>query len=416
MAAATKPGKANPSDTVNMGFIGVAGRGSHLLDLFLAFDDVNVAAVCDVYEPHRQRAVEMTKGTATPYHDFRDVLARDDIDAVVVATPPHWHALITVMACEAGKDVYCEKPMCLSPVEGRAMINAARRNHRITQVGTQIHATENYTRVVELVRSGIVGEISCVRSQLNLNEAPGGNLGGLSQITAPPADLDWDLWLGPLEEMPFNPAMFKNGLHRYWAELVGSWLHEMGPHIMDLPMWALQPGHPKKVSAMGGKFATHDDSTIPDTLDVHFDYGDYIVTWSNMCANSHGLAYHRDQGLKRRLGTSFHGTDGTILADYGWHQVVSEADRMDESAMPAKTLPRSPGHGREFLNCIKSRELPSCDVESHYPLHVALNLGNLSYKLGRPIEWDAETETVVGDREANEMMQPNYRGSWKLPV
>ncbi len=412
--AAASTGKATPSEKIVLGFVGVAGRGTYLMERFGRQPDVEIGAVCDVYQTHLDAAVARTNGKAKAYRDFRDLVEQKDLDAVVVATPPHWHALVTIAACDAGKDVYCEKPMCLKPVEGRAIVNAARRNGRITQVGTQIHAEENYRRVVEIVRSGILGPLSAVRTQINLNEAPDGI--GRPADCPPPDGLDWNMWLGPAPEKPFNPARFEDGKHRYFADYVGSWLHEIGPHVVDLFYWACEPGPPKAVTAMGGKFATNDISTIPDTMEVLYEYPEYIMTWTNMCANSHGLALHRGEGMARRLGVTFHGVNGTLLADYGWHELVSEGDRLKDVALPDPWLPSSPGHEREFLDCIKSRERPSCDVENHYPLHVALNLGNLAYQLGRRIEWDAEREEVKGDREANELLKPNYRAPWTLPL
>ncbi|HOJ33982.1 MAG TPA: Gfo/Idh/MocA family oxidoreductase [Candidatus Hydrogenedentes bacterium] len=414
IAGKAPTGKATPSETVVLGIIGCAGRGKALMSWFKTCPDVRFAAVCDVYKPHREEAVELLDGKADAYEDFRSVLDRKDIDAVIVATPPHWHPLMTILACEAGKDVYCEKPMCSTPIEGRAMIKAARANNRVTQVGTQIHANENYHRVVELVRSGMLGKISTVRTVLNLNEAPNGI--GFEPDVDPPADLNWDLWLGPLQPLPFNWARFKNGQHRYFAEIVGSWLSEMGPHILDLPVWALDMKAPKSASAVGGKFVINDMSTIPDTLEAVFEYDGFIMTWSNMCGNSHGLAVNRGKGITRRLSIGFHGVNGTLLADYDWHEIISEGDRLAQIPDVPKTLPRSEGHGREFLDCVKSRQRCSCDVEYHYNVHLPINLGGLSYKLGRKIYWDDAACEVIGDKEANEMLQPHYRRPWTLPV
>ena len=406
--------RVSPGEKIVLGFVGVAGRGGALMDEFARHKDVEIAAVCDVYQPTLDAAVERSGGKAKPYRDFRKVLDRGDIDAVVIATPPHWHALITVLACEAGKDVYCEKPMCLKPAEGRAMVRAARRCRRVTQVGTQIHAGENYHRVVEIVRSGVLGKLSVVRTVLSLNEAPDGI--GRMPNSRPPRGLDWDMWLGPAPKVPFNEARFFKGCHRYFNDYVGSWLNEMGAHIIDLPYWALELGPPETVSAVGGKFATTDMSEIPDTMEVLYEFPEFVMTWSNMCANSHGLTFQRDLGIHRRLGISFHGFNGTLTADYGSYQLISEGDRLKDVTLPDPWLPRSPGHDREFLDCMRSRELPSCDIEKHYPLHVAMNLGNIALKVGRKIRWDARKEVIVGDREANDLLEVNYRRPWSLPT
>jgi predicted dehydrogenase len=418
---------APPSEKVRMGLIGCAGRGQYVMSRFLYYDDVEFVAVADVYDEHRAAAIDITDGAAEGYGDFRDLLDRDDIDAVVVATPPHWHPLATIMACEAGMDVYCEKPMCLTPAEGASMVKAARANGRVTQVGTQVHATDNYRRVVEVVRSGILGPISRVHTQLHLNKMPGGI--GQTENEEPPAGMNWDMWCGPKPRVPFNWNLFRNGHHRFFETFIGSWLHEMGPHIVDLPVWALELPPPRRVTAMGGKYVLDDMSTIPDTMQVAWDYGDMLMVWSNMCANSHGMGMHRedpdnpfangaipyDPGA-RRLGVAFHGARGTLLAGYDWHELYSEGKRLEDAELPEPYLPVSPGHDREFLDCIKSRELPSCDVEKHYPLAVTLNLGQIAFDAGATLEYDADKRAITNNATAHAMLTPEYRDPWKLPV
>lgn len=413
-ASTAGEGKKNPSETIVVGVIGCGGRGMAIMNGFLDNDDVRVAAVCDVYEPHRARGLELAGEGAQGYADWRDLLEHPELDVAVVTTPPHWHPLQTVAACDAGLDVYVEKPIARKPQESRAMLDAARRNNRVTQVGTQIHANENYHRVAEIVQSGVLGHVTAVRNVLSMNETPDGI--GQPDFEDPPDNLDWNMWLGPLPEMRFNWAKFNNGLHRYFAELIDSWLHEMGPHIVDLPYWALDLGAPKEISAVGGKFAVDDISTVPDTMEVVYQYDDKIMTWSNMCANSHGLFNHTGEGIQRRLGISFHGSDATLIADYGSYDVISENERVDESDLPEPYLERSPGHIREFLDAVKTREQPSCSLEYHYNIALALNLGNIAFKAGRKIEWDADNETIVGDTEAQELAQANYRDPWQLPV
>jgi len=413
--ATAAPGRATANEKITLGFVGVAGRGTHLLkDRFLRHGDVEVAAVCDVYEPHRDAAVALTGGKAKAYKDFRALLDRNDLDAIVCATPPHWHPLVTIMACEAGKDVYCEKPMCFTPAEGQAMVKAARANHRITQVGTQIHATENYHHVVDIVRSGILGKISKIHCVLALNEAPNGI--GKQPNAEPPANLDWDLWCGPAPLIPYNETVFSGGRHRYVKALIGSWIHEMGPHIVDLPIWAMNAPQPKSVVAMGGKYATDDISTIPDTFGVLWDYGDFMLEWTNLCASSHGLQFHGGKGITRRLGTSFHGTNATLTADYSTMEIIAEGERLAGTDIPPRKERDWPEHDREFLDCVKSRALPSCDVGYHYNVHVALNLGNIAFDAGRMLNWDAEAGAFVGDAATQALAMPNYRAPWALPV
>ncbi len=416
--ATAAPSKAtrrvSASEKIVLGFVGVAGRGGGHLDWFGRHPDVAIGAICDVYQPHLESAIAKTGGKAKGYHDFRKLLEQKDLDAVVIATPPHWHPLVAIAACQAGKDVYCEKPMCRLPAEGRAMVRAVRATHRVTQVGTQIHAGENYRRVVEIVRSGMLGKITAARVICTMNDFPRGL--GHPPDTEPPTGLDWEMWLGPAPKVPFNPMRFQDGLHRYFSDYVGSWLHELGPHIVDLPVWALGLGEPLAVSASGGKYAATDISTIPDTMDVLWEYPGLTMTWMQMSANSFNFGFGGPPDTGRRLGVLFHGTQGTLMVDYDSHQLIGEADRLKEVKLPSPSIAPSPGHEREFLDSVKSRQPPSCNFEAHLPLHTALNLGNVALKAGRKLHWDAAKGEVVGDREAQQLALPAYRSPWRLPA
>ncbi|HZT43974.1 MAG TPA: Gfo/Idh/MocA family oxidoreductase [Chthonomonadaceae bacterium] len=415
--AETKKGRVRgmgtaANDKIVLGFIGVAGRGYGHLDWFGQHPDVEIGAICDVHQPHLDHAVAKTDGKAKGYHDFRKLLENKEVDAVVIATPPHWHALITLAALEAGKDVYCEKPMCRYPNEGRAMVEAAKRYKRVTQVGTQIHATENYHKCVDVVRSGTLGQITAVRNLCTMNDNSEGL--GNPPDSDPPPGLDWDFWLGPAPKVPFNIGRFRDGMHRYFKDYVDSWLHELGPHIVDLPFWALELGQPKAVSASGGRFATTSIADVPDTLDVVWEYPTMNVTWTMMQANSFNFGVG-EPGPGRRLGILFHGKQGTLIANYGLCQVLGEDGKVVEGQTYLVSVPPSPGHEREFLNAIKSREECSCSFEKHLPMHTALNLAHISLRLGRKLHWDAEKWEVTGDREATQQLTPPYRAPWKLP-
>lgn len=419
MLAQAQPGRATANEKLVLGFVGVAGRGTHLMDVFLHHKDVECGAVCDVYRPHveaaAKKAQELKGRTPNTYHDFRDLLEQADIDAVVCATPPHWHPLVSIFACEAGKDIYCEKPMCFTPAESEAMIQAARANHRVTQIGTQIHAGETYHHVVEMVRSGMLGKITRVHCVLAMNNAPDGI--GNEADSAPPEGLDWDLWCGPAQLFPFNNTIFTGGRHRYKKELIGSWLHEMGPHIVDLPVWAMNLGEPKTVVAQGGRFAMNDISTIPDTMDVVWDYGGFLMSWSNQCASSFGLEFNLGgKGVTSRLGITFQGTNATLWSTYDTWGVYVEGERIREEDLPPAPEKTWAEHEREFLDSIKSRALCSCDVAYHQKVHTALNLGHVALETGRKITWDSESRTIAGDADANALIAPKYRAPWRLPA
>lgn len=282
VSARAQEKSVSPINRITLGFIGVGGRGLALIDNFKSQPDVDIAAVCDVYEPAIQAAIGKTDGKAQGYADFRKVLERKDIDAVVIATPPHWHPIISIMACQAGKDVFCEKPISLHPTEARAMLKAAKVNKRVTQVGTQIHSYSNFRRAVEVVQSGMLGKISHVRVICTMNQYPEGC--GKSANGNPPSGLDWDMWLGPAPQALYNDARFKN--NRFFRDYMGSLIHDFGPHIMDLPFWALNPGEPKSITGMSGKFVADDIGEIPDTQDIVWNFGDFTMSWMHSrCSN-----------------------------------------------------------------------------------------------------------------------------------
>jgi predicted dehydrogenase len=232
--------------------------------------------------------------------------------------------------------------------------------------------------------------------------------------TAPPPGLDWEMWLGPAPKVPFNTGRFRDGMHRYFKDYVDSWLHELGPHIIDLPFWALDLGQPRAISASGGRFATTSIADVPDTFDVVWEFPDLIMTWTMMQASSFPFGVGSPGG-GRKLGIVFHGKDATLLANYDLCQVLDKQGKPVEGQSYPVATKRSPGHEREFLDCVKSREQPSCSFEAHLPMHVALNLAHTALRTGRKLHWDAEKFEVTGDREATAQLRPDYRAPWKLP-
>lgn len=404
---------APPSETVKLAFIGVAGRGMALMNDFLREPDVVITDICDVHQGHLDAAVQRSGGRARKYNDFRELLQRSSADAVVVATPPHWHPLISLAAMEAGKDVYCEKPMSLKVDEGLLMARAAEKYGRMTQVGTQIHSMDNFRRVVEIVRSGALGKISAVRTMVTLNEFPG-NLGDTPD-TPVPAGLDWEMWIGPLQNRPFNQALFDSGGHRYFRDCVGSWVNELGPHIMDLAFWAMDPGIPNAATAAGGRYALQDISTIPDTVEMLFEYPDFTMTFSHTAANGYNFGFGGAPDKGRRLAVFFHGTNGTLAADYGSHKLYLEGMKEEDFQRPEPSIPSSPGHQREFLDSVKSRQLPSCHFGYHLPLATAIAMGHAALFSGERIGWDAGRQRVMAGREGMREAMSDYRSPWKLP-
>jgi predicted dehydrogenase len=407
-------GKAPPSERIRLGVIGVNGMGRENLNNCAQHRDVVVAAVCDVSKARRDEVVAKYANTAKGYNDYRELLARKDIDAVIIATPPHWHTLMAVEAVEAGKDIFLQKPMTLYPDETLAVRNAVNQHKRISQIGTQIHAGSNYRRVVEWIRSGRLGPVSAVRTLNVMNQGPNGI--GRAQKQDPPEGLDWDLWLGPGPKRPFNSILFASSYHHssFW-DYSGGWTPGMAPHIIDLPIWALELGVPLVTSCSGGRFVINDDGDAPDTQEVLWQYPNLTMTWTMSLCNSFAFDFGRGKPA-RRLGIYFHALNGTLYADYGQHQIVPEGDYLKDTTPPPQSIPASPGHEREWLDGIKSRQEPSCGVNYHYKIDLAITLANLSLKLGRSVRFDPETERITGDKEAVRLARPVYREPWKFPA
>jgi predicted dehydrogenase len=407
-------GKPGANDRIGVGLIGAGLMGTANLNNCAKFDDVAVTGICDVWKSKRERLVERFRETAKPYHDYREMLQQDGIDGVIVATPPHWHALQAIHACEANKAVYVQKPMTIYPAEGLALKRAAEKHGVITQVGTQIHAGDNYRRVVEYVRSGNLGRVSVVRNFLAYNRGVEG-LGDVPD-SQPPEDLDWDLWLGPAPKRPYNEVLARSAA--YTAQFMaysGGMVPGMAPHICDLPYWALGLGFPTLTSCSGGRYVIEGIGDAPDTQEVLWQYPDLTMTWMGSAANSYGFDFQGKPGIRRRLGIYFHGVNGTLFSDYHTHHVVPEGDRMKDAETPEPSIPPSPGHEREWLDCIKSGRQPSCNVFYHYKLDVACTLANLALKLGRSIRFDPASEKIVGDDEAARLAVPEYRKPWAFP-
>jgi len=403
-----------PSDTVRMGFIGVGPRGGSLLRTLYARPEVYVTAICDVSQPKLAAAVKRCGGRPKAHTDFRRLLDQKDVDAVVIATPPHWHAIMAVRAAQAGKDFYIEKPMTLYVAESQAIVAAARRYGRITQVGTQIHAGANYRRVVEIVRSGVLGHVNVVRTFLTSSEGRRG--AGRSANAPPPSNLDWEMWVGPGPMRPYNPAITRGAGagHCWFMDYSGGWIPGMAPHIVDLPVWALDLPLPNHVSCAGGRFIINDCGDVPDVQEALFRYPDGVMTWMMDISNAYGFDSHGKGGPGRRLGIYFHGEHATLFANYGTCKIVPEAGPNAQLPLPGPSLPPTPGHDAEWLQCIRTRQQPSCNVAYHHRVNVPLCLANLAYKLGRSVEFDPEKETIVGDDEAARLLAPTYREPWTL--
>ena len=405
--AANAAALAAPSDRINMGFIGLGGMGTGRLKGFLRHPDVNVVALCDLDESHLAQAgkvVEDARQTKpATYADFRKLLESKEIDAVCIATPDHWHALPVVQACQAGKDVFVEKPLSYSIGEGRAMVKAARRYQRVTQMGNHIHNDlPNYRRAVELIQSGLVGKVQHV-SVWKTSEAKGL---GTPPDSAPPAGFDYETWLGPAPKRAYN----KNRSHfnyRYFWDYSGGMFIDFWCHITDVAYWALDLKAPKSVVATGRRELTDDNAETPNFMDLVYEYPGFNLAWT-LCPMA--PAGFEDRGI----GCVFQGSQGSLFVDYGSHKFFVKGKEVTDFPRPAKSIADSPGHLREFLDSVKSRKLTTCDVEYGHRLTKGGLLGNIAYRTGERIVWDDEREQIVGNSKANKLVTRKYRKPWKL--
>lgn len=398
---------AAPSDRIRVGFIGLGGQGTGRLNQFLKQPDVEAVAVCDLDTRHMDRAsglVEKAQGRKPDsIHDYRKLLARKDIDAVMIATPDHWHALPTVQACEAGKDVFIEKPLSFSIGEGRAMARAAARHKRVTQMGNHIHNDlPNYRRVVELVKSGSLGKINRVYCSLVSGEK---SLGSPADTT-PPAELDYDFWLGPAPKRAYNPNR-SHFTYRYFWDYSGGYFIDFWCHYTDVVYWALDLQAPKTVSAAGGRWLAQDNAETPDVLEVLYEYPGLVLTWTLHPKGRPGYDH---------MGSSviFEGTDATLVANYSRHEVWVKGRKDENFPKPPQSIPDSPGHIREFLDAIKSRATTTCNVEYGHRLTKGGLLGNIAFRSGQRIAWDDAKERITNSSAADKMVTRRYRKPWKL--
>ncbi|MCS6949793.1 MAG: Gfo/Idh/MocA family oxidoreductase [Armatimonadota bacterium] len=397
--------RVGANEKVVLGFIGTGSRGQHLMRVAMANPDVEIAAVCDVMEQRLAQAVKMTGDRATAYRDFRRLLERKDLDAVFIITPDHWHCIMTILACEAGKDVYVEKPLGHNIAEGRAAVNAAKRFGRIVQHGTQQLSGRHYAEARELIRSGALGRITHVRCWNLWNETPNGI--GNPPDSEPPPDIDYDLWLGPAPKRPFNLNRCYAPGYWYQWDYSGGHMLAWAIHHIDVVHWVLGRTAPKMVVSVGGKYALRDNRTTPDTQDALLDYGDLLVHISVHHANARPI-----EGSW--YGIAFYGTNGTLRLLREGFEVYPEGDRT--RPLQREGSPLDEPHVRNFVDCVKSRTQPVAPIEWGHWSTNAVHLANIALRTGRAVRWNAQQEKIVGDEEANRYLCRVYRKPWGQPV
>ena len=426
VAAASYSRILGANDRLQVGFVGYGLIGAqHVFD-FKNQRDVDLAAMSDIYQPRMEQGIQACGGKAKGYKDFRSLLDNKEIQAVVVSTPDHWHAMMTILACAAGKDVYVEKPMTLFVREGRWMINAARKYKRVVQVGTQQRSGKHYQQAKQLIADGAIGKVHSVRMASFRNIMPGFGRPTADQV---PTELDYEMWLGPAPKRPYSPHRALYHFRWFW-DYSGGQMTNLGAHQIDILQWYLGFKGPQAVYSNGGRFVLEDDGETPDTQDAAFTYSGLTSLWS-----------HREgsQGSAAGSGLEFFGTKGSLSIGRSGFQITGDAKRPPENAIPTfqghptggavrvETKPEkfvenrsekgsSPEqfdlHVRNFIDCVKTRQRTVADVEDGHQTAVACHLANLSLRLGRNLKWDPIKEEIIGDREANAMLERPYREPW----
>ncbi len=402
--------RVGPNDTVRLALIGCGGMGrAHAYSL--AFQDgCELAAICDV---HTGRYEEVVKNVTTIYteqrgmknrkprgfQDFRRVLDRHDIDAVFLATPDHWHAIMTIMACQAGKDVYVEKPASTTVQEGRAMVEAARRYGRVVQVGTQQRSMPVFHEAMKIIHSGVLGPITTATAWI------GTNFIGETMTTAPvPEGLDWDLWLGPAADAPYSPERF--GAFRGWHEYArGGELTNWGVHLVDILHWGIGEDAPLSVQAVGGNYIAGGGADNYEVVDALFEYRGCTLTWEQRHTNSHaGLGY----------GMKFQGPNGHLACDRGRMMVEPEKLGIGTVMFPPEVTWADKNHHQNFFDCVRTRRRPAADIEQGHRSTTAVLLAGIALKCNRSLQWDAAREAFINDPQANRHLSRTYRAPWHL--
>lgn len=411
-AAAAAAQRVSAQDQVQVGVVGVGGRGRSLTGLLTEFPDVKIGWMVDVDQASLERAQKVIQdaGAAQPRttDDMRRVFDDPSVDAVVIATPDHWHAPATILACDAGKDVYVEKPCSHNIREGRLMIDAARRNGRIVQMGVQRRSMPTLQQAMQDIHDGKIGKVHAAKAwDVQMRDDI-----GHAEDQPVPEGVDYETWLGPAPWIPFNPNRFHYKWHWHWHFGTGDAGND-GVHHMDLARWALGVSYPTVVGGHAKKYYFDDDQQTPDTMTIAFDHGDKSLIWEMRIWNPYGIEGGVDNGIAvygdegaMIFGRWGRGGEGVKVLDRAGKEVEHREVTSEEGSL----------HMRNFLDCVKSRKLPNCDIGEGHLSTLHAHLANIVARVNRTVRFDAETETVVGDEQANLYVSRKYRTHWATPI
>ena len=403
------------NDRIRLGQIGCGGMGSGDLATFLLYDDVECVVCCDVDDVMIGKNLARNEARLGKkpdvVKDFRQVIDRKDVDALIVSTPDHWHALPTIYGFESGKDVYVQKPLAVTIGEGRSMLEAAKKYKRVAQMGTQWRFGPHYRDAVEFVKSGRLGKIRQVRAWAYLDW-----VGGIGNPPdgPPPEGVDYNMWLGPAPERPFNKNRYHFNWRWYW-DYANGLMSDWGVHLINIGMWAMGYVPPKTITCTGGKMVVDDNTETPDTQMAVYEFPTYTFVWEHQMLGGVGIG-------GRPHGLSFSGAEGTLIVDASGYEIIPEPKK---KSLVAFKRPRDPNDKnaegrpalvRNFLDCMRSRQQPGENLEVGHFVSSVAHLGNVALRTGAKIVWDAENERAVGFPEADAFIHRKYRGPWKLPA
>lgn len=402
------------NDKLTVALVGCKGMGMYNLTDHLKQPGITCAALCDVddniLQERAKTITELTGKEPQRYRDYRQVIDDKTIDIVIIGTPDHWHCLPAVEACAAGKDVYVEKPLANSIAECQVMLKAARKHNRIVQVGQQQRSGQHWQDVVAMVRSGKLGTIRKIKAWGYFGYGKGGPKVPDGPV---PEGVDYDRWLGPAPQHPFNKNRFHGSWRHYWDH-GGGLLADWGVHLLDIPLWAMDVGFPRAVMAAGGKYGYPENFIeTPDTLSVVYDYGDFTLEWDHAGGLSKGM-------YDRSYGVAFIGNNGTLVVNReGWEVIAeSENDTPKTEIIPLQPADQDSHikHVANFVDCVRTRKAPICDIEEGHNVAIVAHMGNVAYRTGHQLHWDENKGKFKDDAAANKLIKPEYRAPWKFPV
>lgn len=397
--------QGSPNEKVRIGIIGCGGIGNHHWGQFRRYpEQCEIVACSDVYQPHLDGMLKRASESnlkVDGYKDYRRILERKDVDAVVVATPDHWHAIPTIEACEAGKHVFVEKPASHNVLEGLAMVNAAREHKRVVQVGLQQRSGAHFQEAVEIARSGKLGKITMAQCWNVGNEGGMGN----PPDSAPPAGLDWDFWLGPAPMRAFNQNRCIYNFRWFW-DYAGGKVTDWGVHLIDIVLWAMDDPHPLYATGVGGKFALDDNRDTPDTVECTWQFMGWTLNYCHRAANGYPIA-------GRGYGIIFYGQKANLYVSREGLEIHPEGDRAEPYKRGGSA--QSEPHADNFLKAIRTGAPLACDIATGVRSTIVPLLGNIALRTGKTVHWDPKKGQITNDKEANRLLGRDWRKPWGIP-